>query len=101
MTISAPATVRMLASLHAHRRASGLPPRVNVRVPAEGIGAADLASLLDLPLELIEGLFLNAQLVGLGATVRPGDRVAFLPHGTPATHPAFFGRHGIEGKPQS
>jgi hypothetical protein len=90
------ASVRMLAFLHDHRRAAGLPASVAIDMPRRGMRAADLAAWLDLPLERIEGLFLNGELVGLGATVLPGDRVAFLPYGTPATHPAFFGRQGIE-----
>jgi hypothetical protein len=96
MNTSAPVTVRMLAFLHTYRRDRGLPTTVPVEVPAAGVTAAELAGLLGLPLDRIEGLFLNAELVGLGARVRPGDRVAFVPHGTPATHPAFFGRAGIE-----
>ena len=93
---SAPVTVRMLASLHGYRREQGLAATVDADVQSEGTSAADLARALGLPLHAIEGLFLNGKLVGLGATVRPGDRVAFVPPGTPATHPAFFGRTGIE-----
>lgn len=91
-----PATIRMLALLHGYCREHGLPTKLTQHVPAEGIRAYDLASSLRLPVQDIEGLFLNGRLVGLGATVRPGDRVAFLPYGTPASHPAFFGRAGIE-----
>lgn len=90
------ATVRMFAALHTHRRAAGLPTTVEVELPAEGVCAADLATALDLPLEMIEGAFVNSELVGLAARVAPGDRVAFIPYGTPASHPAFFGRRGIE-----
>lgn len=89
-------TVRMIALLHTYRRERGLPVRVALDVPAEGVSAMDIARELDLPIEGIEGLFLNGRLVGLGARVYPGDRVAFVPHGTPASHPAFFGRAGIE-----
>ncbi|MBN2247637.1 MAG: MoaD/ThiS family protein [Coriobacteriia bacterium] len=94
--IPATVTVRMIATLHMYRRDRGLPVRATLEVPESGVPAAQLARELDLPLERIEGLFLNGRLVGLGAPVRPGDRVAFVPHGTPASHPAFFGRSGIE-----
>lgn len=94
--IPAAVTVRMIATLHMYRRDRGLPVRVAVEVPETGVPAAQLARELDLPLQLIEGLFLNGRLVGLGAPIHPGDRVAFVPHGTPASHPAFFGRAGIE-----
>lgn len=89
-------TVRMIALLHIYRRERGLPVMVSVEVPEGGVRAVDVARDLDLPVERIEGLFLNGRLLGLGAVVSPGDRVAFVPHGTPASHPAFFGRAGIE-----
>ena len=89
-------TVRMIATLHTFRRDRGLPVRVTLEVPGDGLPAVEVARRLGLPLERIEGLFLNSRLVGLGARVYPGDRVAFVPHGTPASHPAFFGRAGIE-----
>ena len=89
-------TVRMLAALHTYRHERGLPTFTSVALPAGGMSAAELAGSLGLPLDLIQGLFLNGMLVGLGATIRPGDRVAFVPYGTPAPHPAFFGTHGIE-----
>ncbi len=89
-------TVRMIAALHTYRRDHGLPVRVTLQVPESGMRAVDIAHDLDLPVERIEGLFLNGRLVGLGAPVKPGDRVAFVPEGTPASHPAFFGRAGIE-----
>ncbi len=96
MTALAPVTVRFFAQLHGFRRDRDLPTTLTVLVTASGVPAADLARSLGLRLTDVEGLFLNGALVGLGATVRPGDRVAFLPYGTPATHPAFFGRAGIE-----
>jgi len=90
------ATVRMLALLHGYCREHGIDTTLTVSIPPEGVRAHDLASSIGLPVDLIEGLFLNGTLVGLGITIRPGDRVAFVPYGTPASHPAFFGRCGIE-----
>jgi hypothetical protein len=84
-TTPAAVTVRMIALLHTYRRERGLPVRVSLEVPEDGTRAIDIARDLDLPVERIEGLFLNGR-----------DRVAFVPHGTPASHPAFFGRAGIE-----
>ena len=91
----APASVKMLGLLHGACRERGVPTRATVEVPAEGVRAIDLATSLGAPAELVESLFLNGGLVGPGAIVLPGDRVAFVPYGTPATHPAFFGREGI------
>lgn len=91
MTGSSTVKVRMLAFLHTLRRERGLPPTLDVAVPAEGMSARLLAERLGLPEDAVEGAFHNHVLVTLDAVVRPGDRIAFLPHGTPATHPAFFG----------
>lgn len=91
----APASVKMLGTLHGACRNRGLPTHATVDVPTEGVRALDLARSLGAPTDLVESLFLNGGLVGPGAIVRPGDRVAFVPYGTPATHPAFFGREGI------
>lgn len=90
-----PTSVKMLGLLHGACRERGLPTSAVLDVPADGVRALDLALSLGAPGELVEGLFLNGDLVGPGALVRPGDRVAFVPPGTPATHPAFFGREGI------
>lgn len=84
-------TVRMLAFLHSLRREQGLPSTVRMEVPLAGIRAGDLAEGLGLPVEMIEGVFHNYTVAGLDSVVRPGDRVAYVPYGTPASHPAFFG----------
>lgn len=89
-------TVRMLAFLHTYCREHGLPTITTVTIPTDGVRADALASSLRLPLGMIEGVFVNGRLLGLGAAISPGDRVAFVPYGTPASHPAFFGRQGIE-----
>jgi hypothetical protein len=88
---SRPATIRMIAILDGYRRARDLPTVVSLQVPSDGRTARSIAEDLDLPLDLVEGLFLNHRGAGLDALVRPGDRVAFVPRGTPASHPAFFG----------
>lgn len=95
MTVSAPAHIRMFAFLHTRQRELGRPTAFTVEVPTDGVRASDIATSLELPVEMIEGLFLNGLLLGLGALVHPGDRVAFVPHGTPASHPAFLHRTGI------
>ncbi len=85
------ATVRMLAFLDALRRDQGLPSTLVVEIPAGGIEAGDLAESLGLPLDRIEGVFHNYSVAGLDCLVGPGDRVAYVPVGTPASHPSFFG----------
>ena len=84
-------TVRMIAFLHTHRVERGLPSTVLLEVPDRGRTARAIAEELELPLDRIDGVFLNHRGAGLDAVCRPGDRVAFVPLGTPASHPAFFG----------
>jgi len=84
-------TVRAIAFLDAFCKQRGLPSTFSVQVPDAGITARDLAESIGLPVERIEGVFHNYSVAGLGALVRPGDRVAFVPPGTPASHAAFFG----------
>jgi len=84
-------TVRTIAFLDAFQKERGRPSTLEVDVPPEGTTAHELAAALELPVERIEGVFLNKTVAGLDALVCPGDRVAFVPFGTPASHPAFFG----------
>ncbi len=91
MTTASTVHVRCLAFLHAYQRERDLPVSFDVEVPDSGISAKSLAKQIELPTERIEGVFLNNRISGLDATVRRGDRVAFVPAGTPASHPSFFG----------
>ena len=84
-------TVRSIAFLDSFCKEHGLPTTMSVEVPESGITAFDLAESVGLPVALIEGIFHNYSAAGLGTLVLPGDRVAFVPPGTPASHPAFFG----------
>lgn len=88
---SSTVTVRAIAFLDAFCKERGLPSTLSVTVPEAGITAWDLAKSLGFPVESIEGIFHNYSSSGLDALIMPGDRVAFVPLGTPASHPAFFG----------
>lgn len=84
-------SVRLFGMLHALRKEQGLPTRVEVHVPDDGMTGAELADALDLPLESIEGLFCNHTVYPVGHRVYPGDEVAFVPEGTPGPHRFFLG----------
>ena len=90
------AEVRMFGRLHTLRRERGLPTSVSVDVPPEGITAKQIALSLDLPLEQIEGIFCNHVIHGLSHVIMPGDRVAFVPPGTPGPHRVFLNLHHAE-----
>ena len=88
---SSSVTVRIFGSLRPLRTARRLPYTLDVDVPRGGIAARDLAVSLGLPPEKIEGVFVNHGLHGIGVRVSPGDRVAFVPYGTPGPHRVFLG----------
>jgi len=79
-------TVRMFGVLCTLRKERGLPAETEIDVPAEGIPAREIAVALELPVERIEGIFCNHTVYGLGHVIRPGDRLAFVPFGTPGPH---------------
>lgn len=83
--------LRLFGCLHALRTERGLPTKLTVEVPTEGISGTALAESLDLPLDLIEGLFCNHTVRPLSWVVHPGDEVAFVPVGTPGPHRFFLG----------
>lgn len=84
-------TVRLFGSLHALQRERGLPTTVEIDLPGDAVSGEELAALLDMPLDRIEGLFCNRTVYPVSHLIRPGDRVAFVPKGTPGPHRFFLG----------
>ncbi len=93
MNESRTVTVRMFGLLHTLRRNRGLSPTVDIEVPATGRPAIDIARELDLPLDKIEAIFCNRLARDLHQQIYPGDRVAFVPEGTPGPHRFCLGIH--------
>ncbi len=89
----------MLGVLHTLRRRQGLPSETEVEVPAPGIPAGQLALGLGLPVDAIEAAIVNHRARPLSWTVRPGDRVAFVPRGTPGPHRFTLGIYGAGRNP--
>jgi hypothetical protein len=81
----------MFGLLHLYRTERGLPTMVEVDVAAGGTTGRELATRLDLPVERIEGVFVNRTVYGIDHPIEPGDRVAFVPYGTPGPHRVFLG----------
>ncbi|MDO8881297.1 MAG: MoaD/ThiS family protein [Coriobacteriia bacterium] len=90
--------IRLFGLLHADRVQRGLPSAVHVEIPEEGIVARDLAHSLELPLDLIEGVFCNGKVCGPSHVLMPGDRVAFVPKGTPGPHRFALGLYSAGAK---
>lgn len=83
--------VRLFGALHALRRERGLPAVAEVPLSEEGLTGVELAEILELPLDLVEGLFRNHTVHPVTHRVFPGDEVAFVPKGTPGPHRYFLG----------
>jgi hypothetical protein len=83
-------TVRIFGSLRPEREAAGLPCALDVAVPAEGVTGRELAELVELPADKVEGVFVNHTVHGLAVRIMPGDRVAFVPNDTPGPHRFFL-----------
>ncbi|MHB1135299.1 MAG: MoaD/ThiS family protein [Coriobacteriia bacterium] len=93
------ATVRLFGALHALQKDRGGDTVLEVELPPEGVTGAELAGMLDIPLSMIEGVFCNRTVRPLGHRLMPGDRIAFVPEGTPGPHRFFLGLYaaGKEG----
>jgi hypothetical protein len=98
-----PVTVRMFGLLHLFRQEQGLPSTVEVDVPDEGTTGRKLAEEIGLPCDKIEGVFVNRTVYGIDHPIMPGDRVAYVPYGTPGPHRVFLGLYkaGLEGEQRS
>jgi molybdopterin converting factor small subunit len=83
--------VRMFGILSNLRDERGLPHNEIVELPDAGVTGRELADMLDIPHSMVEGIFVNHVVHGLDQVVRPGDRVAFAPYGTPGPHRFFLG----------
>lgn len=94
-----PVTVRLFGALYALQKERGGPTVLEVDLPSEGVTGVELATMLDLPLSMIEGVFCNRTVRPLGHRLMPGDRVAFVPEGTPGPHRFLLGLYaaGKEG----
>jgi hypothetical protein len=84
-------TVRLFGSLHTLRKERGLPCVEEVPIPVGGLTGAELAAQMELPSHMIEGVFCNRTVYPLRHHIMPGDRVAFVPNGTPGPHRVFLG----------
>jgi len=80
------ATIRMFGLLHTLRKKMGLPVTIEMELEPEGKSAREIALELQLPLDKIEAVFCNHLTYPIDHIIKPGDRVAFVPHGTPGPH---------------
>ena len=97
---SGPVTIRLFGSLRPLMRDRGLPIAYERVVPLEGKTGLEVAAELELPDERIEAVFRNGLIQGLDKKVFPGDRVAFVPRGTPGPYRLLLGMVGDKKGPK-
>lgn len=93
MSIAPNTKVRMFGSLHTIRRRRGQAPFEEMHIPAEGRTGLDLAKKLGLPLDKVEGVFINNFARSLEELIHPGDKVAFISTGVPGPHRYSLSSH--------
>ena len=91
-------TLRMFGCLHTIRKERNLESTVEITLPPEGCRAEKIALDLGLPLDKIEGVFVNNLVYDLEKVVKPGDKVAFIPTGIPGPHRFMLGIHSAGKK---
>lgn len=84
-------TLRIFGSLRPLFDERGLSYTQEIELPEAGMSAKELAAKLDIPRDMIEGVFVNHRVHGVGYRVMPGDRIAFVPYGTPGPHRVYLG----------
>ena len=87
-------TIRLFGFLRSFMKERDLPDRFDEIVPPEGKSGRELAVKLGLPVDRIEAVFRNGVIQDLDGTVYPGDRVAFVPPGTPGPYRVLLGMVG-------
>jgi molybdopterin converting factor small subunit len=82
--------VRAFGSLSAimDKRGWTIPCILELREPITG---AALADKLEIPRDEIEVIIVNGRTESLSHSIKPGDRVAFVPWGTPGPYRIFLG----------
>ena len=93
-------TIRLFSSLRALMKEKGLPDCYERVVPQDGKTGFQVAAELELPEEMIEAMFRNGLIQGLDQKVFPGDRVAFVPRGTPGPYRVLLGMVGGKRGPK-
>ena len=83
--------LRVYGFLRQYMDKQQLPYVLEWEIPGGGRPANEVAQELSLPLDKIEAVFCNGRIINIYDPVRPGDRVAFFPYGTPGPYRVFLG----------
>ena len=92
--------IRVFGSLRRYLDEKGFAPVLKWHLEGSESRAFDLARELGLPPEEVEAVFCNGHVQNIYDPIHPGDRIAFLPYGTPGPYRAFLGiwREGRKAK---
>lgn len=89
--------IRFFGDLHESAAEKGWPNPLVVELDEE-CSAAELAESVGLPLDDIEGVFVDGKASPIGeGRVRPGNRVGFIPYGIPGPYRLLLGIRRIDG----
>jgi molybdopterin converting factor small subunit len=83
--------VRVFGALRKYLDRRNIPYFIKKHMTADDLTPMDIAGELDLPPGEIEGVFVNGKICAMDLPLSQGDRVAFLPYGTPGPYRVFLG----------
>ena len=84
-------SIRVFGFLRRYMDEQGLSYAFDKDINPKGEAAYDVAEELHVPPEEIEAVFVNGSVKNIYDSIFPGDRVAFLPYGTPGPYRVFLG----------
>lgn len=86
-----PVEIRIFGFLRKHMDRQGLPYLIKKKIGHDDLTPVDIAEEISLPLSEIEAVFVNGKISDMQTVLSPGDRIAFLPYGTPGPYRVFLG----------
>lgn len=90
--------IRVFGTLRSWLDREGLPYLLHREVDPTGESAHDIALGLGVPPEKVEAVFFNGRVRDIDDLVFPGDRIAYLPYGTPGPYRFFLGMISVARK---
>ena len=83
--------------LHKYMKEREMAPELFMDVGSEGVDCASLLSRLEVPEDMVEAVFINGTARSIRDKVYAGDRVAFVPPGTPGPYRVLLGMRAKDG----
>ncbi len=90
-TAGMPVEIRVFGALRKHLDRQNLPYLIKKQISPDICTPMTIAEELVLPQDEIEAVFVNGKIADRDTVLSPGDRIAFLPYGTPGPYRVFLG----------